>query len=93
MIPVDNQQDQEEDREAGEGIAKENNAAEWLLKAIGQQHSKSFIKAAKQLGCPVHAKQMPAEKVAAMMQTVGLNNQQLRKLSSYLLYHNKMKLF
>jgi hypothetical protein len=90
MIPVDNQHNQDE-REACEEKANEDDAAMWLLKSIGQRHSESFIRAAKELGCPVHAKRMPAEKVAAMMQTVGLNNQQLRKLSSFLFYHNKRR--
>jgi hypothetical protein len=68
-----------------------DDAAMWFVKAIGQQYPELFVSAASKLGFSVHAKQMPPERVAAMMQYAAINqvrattkDQSLHDLPSFL---------
>ncbi len=52
-----------------------------------------FVSAANKLGFMVHAKQMPPEHVATMMQYGAINQVQLGTISGFMTYNLSFKLF
>ncbi len=71
----------------------EEDAAMWIVKAIGRRQPEAFVSAVHKLGFPLHSKKMEPELVAAMMSYAAINYTQLRKILQYCTYHLKAKLF
>jgi hypothetical protein len=94
VLPEDLERDKDAEELANDGIEDEDEvgtnpsiAAWWLIRSLGDRHPDEFIKAANDIGMPIHSQPMDEDQAFAMFRDANIGVRAARIIRKHFLAH------
>ncbi len=94
VLPEDLERDKDAEELANNGIEDEDEvgtnpsiAAWWLIRSLGDRHPDEFIKAANDIGMPIHSQPMDEDQAFAMFRDANIGVRAARIIRKHFLAH------